>query len=330
MTPFHEQILLWLVDHRGLQQEIAPLSEALLIKQLADLSAALTSGSEDDVLEEKLTNLFSSLITPVLPELETAERLIVVADGSLAAIPFGGLWDRSSGEFLGSKFSIARALTCSGLVRRLESTDIGAPRPAASILAVGNPLMPESLSQLPAAEVEARELASRSPESTLLVGRLATVSNFKRELVGADHVHIATHTSIDETISPFPSLVFSPDMNTDFLLSPQMIRNLELPIEPSIFLSACSAASLAEREDQSLEGLVSAFLSSGASFVIAPLWSIDDRLALDFARDFYSAGCPQAEAWSCLSWARYKDPSTSRTLEALAIARNTYQTFISD
>ncbi|MCB1034685.1 MAG: hypothetical protein KDD47_12710, partial [Acidobacteria bacterium] len=136
MTPFHEQILLWLVDHRGLQQEIAPLSEALLIKQLADLSAALTSGSEDDVLEEKLTNLFSSLITPVLPELETAERLIVVADGSLAAIPFGGLWDRSSGEFLGSKFSIARALTCSGLVRRLESTDIGAPRPAASILAV--------------------------------------------------------------------------------------------------------------------------------------------------------------------------------------------------
>ncbi len=69
-------------------------------------------------------------------------------------------------------------------------------------------------------------------------------------------------------------------------LDPLAVRGIPLRGHPFVFLNACQVG----RGSQLLgdhAGLAAAFLFAGASGVIAPLWSIDDRLARDIAIRFY-------------------------------------------
>ena len=69
-------------------------------------------------------------------------------------------------------------------------------------------------------------------------------------------------------------------------LDPLAVRGIPLHGHPFVFLNACQVG----RGSQLLgdhAGLAAAFLFAGASGVIAPLWSIDDRLARDIAIRFY-------------------------------------------
>ncbi len=69
-------------------------------------------------------------------------------------------------------------------------------------------------------------------------------------------------------------------------LDPLAVKGIPLRGHPFVFLNACQVG----RGSQLLgdhAGLAAAFLFAGASGVIAPLWSIDDRLARDIAIRFY-------------------------------------------
>ena len=69
-------------------------------------------------------------------------------------------------------------------------------------------------------------------------------------------------------------------------LDPLAVRGTPLRGHPFVFLNACQVG----RGSQILgdhAGLAAAFLFAGASGVVAPLWSIDDRLARQIAVRFY-------------------------------------------
>lgn len=70
------------------------------------------------------------------------------------------------------------------------------------------------------------------------------------------------------------------------MLDPAVVRQNPLPGHPFVFLNACQVG----QGDQILGnygGMAEAFLTAGASAVIAPLWSVDDKAAKAIATRFY-------------------------------------------
>jgi hypothetical protein len=70
------------------------------------------------------------------------------------------------------------------------------------------------------------------------------------------------------------------------MLDPMQIKAFSLQRAPFVFLNACQAGA-GEEILGDYAGLAAAFLAVGASGVIAPLWSINDKLARAIALDFY-------------------------------------------
>jgi hypothetical protein len=105
------------------------------------------------------------------------------------------------------------------------------------------------------------------------------------ELLGgrpnADLIHFAVHGRYD------PSGGLDGLVLTDGLaLDPLKVRGTMPPGDPFVFLNACQVGG-GEQILGDYAGLAEAFLFAGASGVVAPLWSIDDRLAREIAVRFY-------------------------------------------
>jgi hypothetical protein len=83
----------------------------------------------------------------------------------------------------------------------------------------------------------------------------------------------------------------------DTVLGPDVVMGAELRRQPLVFLNACQVGS-GEQVLGDYAGLAAAFLRADASSAVAPLWSVDDELAMRVATGFYAAafeGEPPAE-----------------------------------
>jgi hypothetical protein len=108
----------------------------------------------------------------------------------------------------------------------------------------------------------------------------------------ADLLHFAVHGVYDPN-SVLNGLVLV-DGST---LDPFQIKGSQLSQAPFVFLNACQVGS-ANKMLGDYAGLAEAFLYAGASGVVAPLWSVKDRLAREIALRFYEgsfAGLAPAE-----------------------------------
>src|SRR4051794_14112692 len=123
----------------------------------------------------------------------------------------------------------------------------------------------------------------------------------------ADVIHFAVHGSYG-TNEAADGLILV-DGET---LDPIVVLGTPLHGHPFVFLNACQVA----QGDQLFgdqAGLAAAFLSAGASAVIAPLWSIDDELARQISARFYERalkGDPPAEIMRSERAAFLDDPKT--------------------
>jgi hypothetical protein len=130
------------------------------------------------------------------------------------------------------------------------------------------------------AEAEAAEIVrlySASPVEASIGGIL----DLLRGRPEADVIHFAVHGTYEAEEARDGLILVDGSA-----LDPLAVRGIALHGHPFVFLNACQVG----RGSQLLgdhAGLAAAFLFAGASGVIAPLWSIDDRLARDIALRFY-------------------------------------------
>lgn len=76
------------------------------------------------------------------------------------------------------------------------------------------------------------------------------------------------------------------------------VRGFSLDTGPFVFLNACQVGSANEMLGN-YAGLAHSFLAAGATAVIAPLWTVHDRVARELALEFYrgvAGGKPAVEA----------------------------------
>jgi hypothetical protein len=113
----------------------------------------------------------------------------------------------------------------------------------------------------------------------------ATLADVTRALAGApraDVLHFAVHGHYDPT-GGTDGLVLT-DQHT---LDPTVVRGMDLPHRPFVFLNACQVGTGREVLGD-YGGMAMALVKAGASAVVAPLWSIEDRDAARVALDFYA------------------------------------------
>lgn len=266
-----------------------------------------------------LCELSRMLLGGVAPAL-AHRRLVVIADGALAGLPFGALPDPADptacaeAPALVDTHEIAYLPSAAILLtqRRLLARRPPAPRwlaevadpvyergdprlggsASGSVQSRGGPT--PSLHRLPGSGQEAEAIARLLPADKVFV---ASGFDASRQtvtggaLAGFRIVHFATHGVFDAEQPMLSSLALSQldaaGRPVEGFLPAHEIYDLDLPAE-LVTLSACQTARGREIPGEGLvSGLPRAFLYAGAARVLMSLWKVDDRSTRDLMILFY-------------------------------------------
>jgi CHAT domain-containing protein len=254
------------------------------------------------------------------------KRLLIVASGALAFVPFATLPSPASPPRpLVADHEVVSAPSASVLVALRQAP---APAPSGTTVAVvadpvfdptdprvrgGSraPAAPSTrapgllraldslggngLSRLPFSRREADAVARLVPREGLLE---ATGFAASRSLVvdgglaGRRIVHFATHGLLDSAHPDLSGLVLSlvdeRGRPRDGFLRMADVYNLRLPAD-LVVLSACQTALGREIRGEGIVGLTRGFLYAGARAVVASLWEVDDESTSELMAHFYRA-----------------------------------------
>jgi CHAT domain-containing protein len=256
-----------------------------------------------------LDRLSRALLGPAGPLPAKGAKLRIAPDGLLHYLPFEILEHPAApGAPLVDRATVSYLPSASALVRTahrkaapdLRLVGFGAPRrPGRSVeLAASFAGLPP----LPGAE---RELAAvgrlLGGGHALLTGERATERAFRERVArGAQVMHFATHTVVDERPGRGSAILLTPAEEDDGLLFPREIAGLDGRCELTV-LAACSTAlgSPDEEDGRALVSLTGSFLAAGSAAVVATLWDVGDAATAAFMEQLYDQlgrGVPPAAA----------------------------------
>jgi tetratricopeptide (TPR) repeat protein len=223
-------------------------------------------------------------------------QVAIVADGSLAQIPFGVLPVRPGGPTWGSlhDLSYLPSLTTLKWLRRPSDEQTAGP-PSVAVLAA--PILPPGqAAPLPYSRAEAESIAALLPADRVWLALGADASRAK-VLTTDWHrftiVHFATHALVDLERPELSGIELSApddgkDPVRDGILRMNDIYDLDMPVD-LVVLSGCDTAAGRTLESEGVFSLSRAFLYAGARRVIASLWPVEDRATAAFMASFYRA-----------------------------------------
>lgn len=220
--------------------------------------------------QARLRQLHGLLWAPLRAALHGCERVLVVPQGQLSALPFAALGD---GDLpLGQCVQLAFAPSAWAALRGLQRQPVA----ARSVLALGDS------SRLPHAAREVQFVAGLFARGQALVAEQATLAALQRLAKGADVIHLACHAQFRGDNPRFSALHLH-----DGALTVEMVERLQLR-PATVVLSACETGLSDDSGGGEMVGLVRAFLVAGAARVLATLWPVDDQTTADFMADFHA------------------------------------------
>jgi CHAT domain-containing protein len=231
--------------------------------------------------QARLAQLYQQVWAPLVPALGGTQRLLLVPQGPLNAVPFSALaaaWSAaSSAPCLGAQFQIAHVPSARAALRGL----LRPPRRARQLVALADSgRLPHSQSEVQAVQ---QLFAQAGGQGQVRWGDQATVAQLRALAGQADVLHLACHAQFRSDNPRFSALHLA-----DAALTVEQAEGLALRAA-TVVLSACETgmAELASGDEQ--VGLVRAFLVAGASRVLASLWPVDDEVTSRFMGAFYAA-----------------------------------------
>ncbi|MCC0177012.1 CHAT domain-containing protein [Waterburya agarophytonicola K14] len=225
---------------------------------------------------------YKLLIEPIKDLLpEDPEALVVfIPQDSLFLVPFPAL-QNDQGKFLIEEHTMQIAPSIQTLAIKPSKSTLD----SSQALIVGNPApMPESLANLPGAEIEAKAIADIL-NAAPIIGSAATETTIVEKMPQADLIHFATHGLFDENQGLQSSLALSTSDHTEGFLTAEEILDLNLDAE-LVVLSACNTGRGRITGD-GVVGLSRSFLLAGAQSTIVSLWYVPDLPTSALMTDFY-------------------------------------------
>lgn len=206
------------------------------------------------------------------------KRVIVVADGPLARIPFGAL-PMSDGAFLVQSTQISTAPSLRSLCTL--GPDTGGTGRRALLVGASIGVPEKQLPPLIEVDSEVRKLATIYDRPTTLLGPLATVLSIQQAISRSQIVHFGGHAFLDE-VTPAKSALVTVDFSHSGGLTAPLIADLHLVRGCVVILAACKTAVGRYFDGEGPLSLARQFLAAGASSVLASLWNVKDGQAKQF------------------------------------------------
>ena len=270
-------------------------------------------GSEEETWRVPLQRLYRRLIVPVEATglLTSKNRILIAAHDVLHYVPFHAFLSTHGDRFLAERYALSYVPSGSIWV---QLRDAGEARPKDRILA----LSPD-LDGMPGTREEVRAIVRLyGKDATILTGASASEASFKSAASSYDILHLASAGALNQLNPLFSHVALAPADGEDGRLEVHEVFGLELDGQ-LVVLSACETAlASGARADvpagDDWVGLSRAFLTAGASAVLATLWRVDDRSAAEFTKRFYRGlrdeRAPQ-EALREAQLALLRDPATA-------------------
>jgi CHAT domain-containing protein len=260
---------------------VRPLTRLELRQLVSDWHGSVVSGGPSHVAADRMSQVQNALgFGALLEGLPAGVRhLRIVADDSLRGVPFGALDFR--GQPVIARFSVTTAFAWSPD----RATRTGQPAGLAVGVGGGAGGFPPLENASPEVAMVCRWLARHRIRVTRLEDDQATCSRVAEHLPGVTHLHVASHGVFSRDQPDRSGLVMSG--GKDDLLTLRDLAGLDLAGLRLVVLSACWAADNFILPGRVVLSLPYTLWRAGARAVLAPLWEIDDAVALAFMTRFY-------------------------------------------
>ncbi len=323
----------------ALQVEIVPVGEEAIRTQVERLRSLIgkvsppsLSRGRGQLFEAESRALSIVLLDPIAERISASERLLILPDGPLHALPFSALMvdgkDSSDGgrflvEWKPLHFALSATVFAELKQRRRAGSEsnsqhpiqlaaFGDPdyTPAHASIAANAPRAVErssfDWSPLPHTRYEVESIASLFPEEAVRVflGSESLEERIKDIDRNTRFLHLAAHGYSDKKfpLNSFIALAIPKELGATQDNGLLQVREIleEVRIDADlVVLSACESGLGQEVDNEGLIGLTRAFQYAGARSVTASLWDVADRTTAELMFRFYrhlQSGLPKDEA----------------------------------
>ncbi|HDS00734.1 MAG TPA: CHAT domain-containing protein, partial [candidate division Zixibacteria bacterium] len=233
----------------------------------------LKSEGNGRIAESYLSYMYEHIFRPLSRETDK-RKLIIIADGSFAQIPFGALRDET-GNLMTDRYQIRMAVNPNSL-RSREPSRHGFGNKRNAVFAI-------SSDSLPSTGAEANRIKQAFEGAHLYIDERAASSNLLDEIKKADgFIHIAAHASRSSENPLFSRILMGDGPFFPFDLFQSGIA-AEL-----VTLSGCQTAAPGLYYGNSFS-LAKSFFQAGAKYVLATLWPVSDKISMLFMGRFYDS-----------------------------------------
>jgi len=279
------QIAIFVLRHDGLHAMLEPLRAVDLDSKITLLRDLIRRPDSTD-WQLPARSLRRLLMDPIEKAdwLHGVSEITIVPHAFLHYLPFATLLrsTREGQRFLIEDYVISYLPMAGALAMSSP------PRSSGERLAALAP----SVSNLQFTSGEVRAVGTAfGPHATVIVGSKATETWFKHMAGDYDVIHFATHGFFNRANPLFSGVQLEPDAQNDGRLHVYEILGLHLRAQ-LVTLSACETAlgsgyfTEIPAGDEFV-GLTRAFLSAGASTVVASLWEVNDNSTARLMQSFY-------------------------------------------
>jgi CHAT domain-containing protein len=279
-----DDLLAWAVGRQGLlQAHRATVDAKALERQIWTLHRRCETRAP---LGDAAAPLVRALLEPLAGAIDDHPDLLVVPYGAAHLLPFHALPWR--GEPLAASHTVSYLPSASTLqfVRRGGGAlpgrllAVGNPAAMAYVPPLGTPAEPQPA--LPAAAVEALQVAALFPEGRALIGEQASVEAVRAAVPGYRLLHFATHGHLSED-APLLSAIL---LANGGALTVYDLVGLRLDAD-LVVLSACRTGQGAATGGDDVLGLTRGLLAAGARAAVVSLWPVDDLATSLLMERFY-------------------------------------------
>ncbi|HET7462947.1 MAG TPA: CHAT domain-containing protein [Longimicrobium sp.] len=309
-----DTLLAFALTGNKLHMAVRPVYAETLARDISALRTALETGAPAEAVRGRLARLHAVLVEPLRGHVPAGARLVIVADGELAAVPFSGLVTRGGG-YLVQEHELRVAPS---IAQARQAAPASVPGRAAVFVAdpALSPADQVYFPPLTLLEQATRDIAGRVPGSMLLEGPAASAAAVRAALPRAALFHFSGHAVFDDARPGRSYLLLAPDTAGPGRLTADQIAGLDLTGVRLVVLAACETQSSVSGRSGGFAGLSGAMLAKGATGVLGSLWHVSEAPSAELIREFYRAYTPGGDGPGALRQAQRRmiesrDPSLS-------------------
>jgi CHAT domain-containing protein len=284
-----DQSILWVVEKERVSVVRIGLNRQQIISKVTSFREAITDLADRDKLDVLSQDLYKLLIQSALPHIKGKELLIIPHD-VLHYLPFQALLS-PQGKYLIEDYPI-NYLSSASLMqftqekRKAKGELASILAQSGKVLALGNPDLGDPKKSLRYAGVEAKEIKTLYPQSSVYLEKEATEDRAKTLSPQNDIIHFASHAELSEGDPLASAILLARNDKEDGRLEVREIFGMNLKAS-LIVLSACETGLGKLSSGDELVGLTRAFIYAGTPSVVASLWNVEDSSTANLMSSFY-------------------------------------------